>query len=89
MELSKFRLGITELNCHKLRYCTQQCSLLCPFCHTDEFELHFVFICLRYTSVSHTLIDECPLGHSQLQLSSGVAFMYSDNVVVVDFTEQY
>ena len=47
--LIKFRLGVSDLRCHRLRYnsSTDTC-LHCPFCNELETELHFLFICPRY-----------------------------------------
>ena len=48
--LIKFRLGVSSLRCHRLRYSasTDTCLLHCPFCNETETELHFLFICPRY-----------------------------------------
>ena len=56
--LIRFRLGVSALRTHRLRYTTsKQESLSCPFCvNTVEDELHFLFICPQYQTIRNIYI---------------------------------
>ena len=44
----KFRLGVTNLRCHKNRYSTGgDLNWKCPFCDEYETELHFFYLCVQ------------------------------------------
>ena len=44
--LTRFRLGISEINTHKFRYRTDDVHFDCQLCgHPNENEMHFLFYC--------------------------------------------
>ena len=52
--LIKFRLEISDLKRHKLRYRKDfNISSKCPFCAEEESELHFLFVCAKYDELRH------------------------------------
>ena len=55
---TRFRLGISDLNVHRLRYKNVKDSdLLCPMCHeAKEDEMHFVLLCPALQSIRETFI---------------------------------
>ena len=59
MSLIRVRLGVSQLNMHKLRFRTNasDTELSCPFCeHQLENEVHFVLKCPKYRSLREEYI---------------------------------
>ena len=55
--LIKFRLGVTDLNCHRHHYGVRDDNVLkCPFCQQAETELHFLFVCPKYIDLREQYI---------------------------------
>ena len=56
--LIRFRLGVSQLNTHKLRYSrANNANTNCPFCRTEiESELHFLFVCPAYADLRNYYI---------------------------------
>ena len=57
--LLKFRLGVSCLKSHKLRYNKDpNISLDCPFCKETETEIHFLLKCPKYAELREQLIPQ-------------------------------
>ena len=58
--LIRFRLGVSPLKAHRLRYTDRsQGSYTCPFCKdSDETEIHFLFVCPKYKTLRKTHLLE-------------------------------
>lgn len=57
--LLKFRLGVSCLNSHKLRFSTDpNASFDCPFCKVHESEIHFLFVCPKYAELREEFIPQ-------------------------------
>ena len=56
--LTRFRLGISPLRPHRLRHAQNVSvnNLKCPFYSVEESEVHFVFICPKYTDLREKYI---------------------------------
>ena len=47
--LVRFRLGVSRLKTHRLRYSERTPNMLtCPFCDTNESEILFLLVCPKY-----------------------------------------
>ena len=60
--LIKFRLSVSQINCHRFKFDTNKDNLYCPFCRVlRETESHVLFICPVYSDLrkaylpAHTL----------------------------------
>ena len=58
--LIRFRLGVSPLKAHRLRYTDRsQGNYACPFCKdSDETEIHFLFVCPKYKTLRETYLLE-------------------------------
>jgi len=58
--LIRFRLGVSPLKAHHLRYTDRsQGNYTCPFCKdSDEPKIHFLFVCPKYKTLRETLLEK-------------------------------
>ena len=58
--LIRFRLGVSPLKAHRLRYTDRsQGNYTCPFCKdSDQTEIHFLFVCPKYKTLGETYLLE-------------------------------
>ena len=55
--LVRFRLGVSPLKTHRLRYSERtQDIFTCPFCDTNESEIHFLLVCPKYKTLRETYL---------------------------------
>ena len=55
--LVRFRLGVSPLKTHRLRYSERTPDLFtCPFCDTNESEIHFLLVCPKYKTLRETYL---------------------------------
>ena len=55
--LVKFRLGVSEINCHKYRFSLNRNKLFCPFCSSvKEDEFHVIFVCPKFEDLRSLLL---------------------------------
>ena len=60
--LARFRMGVSRINGHRLRFSVAENQRLCPFCvDTTEDECHVLFVCPLYSQ----LRDEVPIAFIQ------------------------
>ena len=53
--LVRFRLGVSPLKTHRLRYSQKTPDIFtCPFCDTNESEIHFLLVCPKYKTLRET-----------------------------------
>ena len=53
--LVRFRLGVSPLKTHRLRYSERTPDIFtCPFCDTNESEIHFLLVCPKYKTLRET-----------------------------------
>ena len=53
--LLRFRLSVSPLKTHRLRYSERtQDIFTCPFCDTNESEIHFLLVCPKYKTLRET-----------------------------------
>ncbi len=51
--LVRFRLGVSPLKTHRLRYSEETPDIFtCPFCDTNESEIHFLLVCPKYKTLN-------------------------------------
>ena len=55
--LVRFRLGVSPLKTHCLRYAERTPDIFtCPFCDTNESEIHFLLVCPKYKTLRETYL---------------------------------
>ena len=55
--LVRFRLGVSPLKTHRLRYSERTPDIFtCPFCDTNESEIHFLLVCPKYKTLRETYL---------------------------------
>ena len=55
--LVRFRQGVSPLKTHRLRYSERTPDIFtCPFCDTNESEIHFLLVCPKYKTLSETYL---------------------------------
>ena len=55
--LVRFRLGVSSLKTHRLRYSQKTPDIFtCPFCDTNESEIHFLLVCPKYKTLRETYL---------------------------------
>ena len=55
--LVRFRLGVSPLKTHRLRYSERTSNIFtCPFCDTNESEIHFLLVCPKYKTLRETYL---------------------------------
>ena len=56
--LVRFRLGLSPLKTHRLRYSERTPDIFtCPFCDTNESEIHFLLVCPKYKTLRETYLS--------------------------------
>ena len=57
--LTRFRLGMSPFNAHRLRYSLSVANCACPFCpHKAEDEAHVLFDCFVYGNIRNVYINK-------------------------------
>ena len=66
--LIKFRLGVSQINCHKYTYSKCDTLKLCPFCvrTNNENENHVLFECPLYNEYRHEFLSTRPYTYDEL-----------------------
>ena len=55
--LVRFRLGVSPLKTHRLRYSERTPDIFtCPFCDTNESEIHFLLVFPKYKTLRETYL---------------------------------
>ena len=55
--LIRFRLGVSPLKTYRLRYSERTPDIfICPFCDTNESEIHFLLVCPKYKTLRETYL---------------------------------
>ena len=55
--LVRFRLGVSPLKTYRLRYSERTPDIfICPFCDTNESEIHFLLVCPKYKTLRETYL---------------------------------
>ena len=67
--LIKFRLGVSQINCHKYRFEKDVLMKNCPFCiqRLNEDENHVLFVCPLYKSSREEFLSHITVSFEQLQ----------------------
>ena len=67
--LIKFRLGVSQINCHRYKYYKNTNLLICPLCKsTLENEFHVLFKCPEYSDLRFLLPPEFRYTENETQM---------------------
>ena len=66
--LIKFRLGTSQINCHKFMFSNCDMSKMCSFCirHCYENELHMLFVCPLYDDLRREYLSSQKYSYDEL-----------------------
>ena len=58
--LARFRMGVSRINCHRLRFLVAESQRFCPFCDDmTEDESHVLFVCPVYSQLREKIPLAC------------------------------